>query len=50
VVQALGHAEHAAPGVILAGRTGAAGDVLAHDEHVLSRRISWARASLMACW
>jgi hypothetical protein len=28
VVEALGHAEHAAPGVVLAGGTGAAGDVL----------------------
>ena len=31
--QALGHAEHAAPGIVFAGRAGAAGDVLAHQDH-----------------
>jgi len=33
VEQALGHAQHAAPGVLLAGRAGAARVVLAHHDH-----------------
>ena len=44
-VEALGDAEHAAPGVVLAGRAGAAGDVLAEDDdglvalHLLRERL-----------
>ena len=49
-IQPLGDAEHAAPGVVLAGRAGAADDVLAeHDRRVGSRAISWSSASLIAC-
>ena len=31
-VESLGDAEHAAPGVVLAGRSGAADDILAHQD------------------
>ena len=34
-VEALGDAEDASPGVVLAGRARAAGVVLAHDDHAL---------------
>jgi len=45
VVQPLGHAEHAAPGILRAGRSGAPGVVLAHDDdafvalHFLGQRL-----------
>ena len=46
--QALGDAERAAPGVLVALGARAAGDVLAHDDDALSRSISWRSASLIA--
>jgi hypothetical protein len=49
-IQALGDAEHAAPGVRSPIAAHAADDVLAHHDHLGSRAISWSSASLIACF
>ena len=49
VVEPLGDAEHAAPGVLFARRTHAAGVVLAHDDHGLVARHLLDQRFVIAC-